>query len=426
VQLCLYEDAAVADLEPLALTRPAFDLWCGAGPLLRRQLRWFGADSAHALVRRPLAELCRLEHPELTVNEPSSLWGRPVVLVNARWLPPVDVNADLLTPHLGVIDGETVYAVVPDLEEGGAWPEDPAWRVVGWRDVLPQRPAGGALMAHPWDLVERNPEALRQDDGLWRRERGPSAAPPGVTLLGPPDGLLLDPEAELEPWVVVDARRGPVMVDRGARVQAFSRLEGPCYVGPGTQVLGARLRGGTLGPECRIGGEVEASIVQGYANKYHDGFLGHSYVGAWVNLGAGTQVSDLRNDYGPVRVTINGRALDTGLTKVGAFVGDHTRTGIGALFNTGTVVGPFCQILASEELPPRAAPAFCQFGRGRLSERHGLRQLMATTETVLKRRGREWTAAHEEFFFGLFEQTAETRRQALREAEQRRLRRVVG
>src|SRR5207244_9081729 len=100
----------------------------------------------------------------------------------------------------------------------------------------------------------------------------------------------------------------------------FSRLEGPCVIGAGTHVLGAKIRSGTtLGPQCRIGGEVEASIVHGYSNKAHDGFLGHSYVGEWVNLGAGTCNSDLRNDYGEVTVTVRGQPVRTGLAKVGCF-----------------------------------------------------------------------------------------------------------
>src|SRR5205807_6378889 len=122
-------------------------------------------------------------------------------------------------------------------------------------------------------------------------------------------------------------RKGPVMIAHGAVVHSFSYLEGPCYIGPRTQIFGAKLRGGTLGPECRIGGEVEESIIHGYSNKYHDGFLGHSYIGEWVNLAAGTQVSDLRNDYGQIRPIIDGQPVKSGLNKLGTFIGDHTKTG---------------------------------------------------------------------------------------------------
>src|SRR5262249_34064551 len=122
------------------------------------------------------------------------------------------------------------------------------------------------------------------------------------------------------PLVLIDTTRGPVMLDRGVIVQAFSRLEGPLYVGPDTHVLAGRVKGSSLGPQCRIGGEVEVSIVHGYSNKAHEGFLGHSYIGEWVNFGAGTHTSDLRNDYGQVTVTVGPQRVETGLLKVGSFV----------------------------------------------------------------------------------------------------------
>jgi len=124
--------------------------------------------------------------------------------------------------------------------------------------------------------------------------------------------------------VVANTTRGPVVIDGEAVVHAFTRLEGPCYVGRMTQVFGANIRAGTsLGPQCRIGGEVEASIVHGYCNKSHDGFLGHSYVGEWVNLGAARNNSDLRNDYGKVSVTVGGLPVSTGSTRSAASSRPH-------------------------------------------------------------------------------------------------------
>src|SRR5262249_23313748 len=152
----------------------------------------------------------------------------------------------------------------------------------------------------PWELVERNARAVREDYGFWRGKRQclkSAAELNGPVIIGPPEQLLVAGNGYLEPQVVIDTTKGPVLIDRQAVVEAFSRLEGPCYIGQRTQVRGAKVRGSSIGPDCRLGGEVEASILQGYANKIHDGFLGHSYVGEWVNFGAGTQVSDLRTDY---------------------------------------------------------------------------------------------------------------------------------
>jgi UDP-N-acetylglucosamine diphosphorylase/glucosamine-1-phosphate N-acetyltransferase len=287
----------------------------------------------------------------------------------------------------------------------------------------PRRAAGGALLGYPWDLVSRIGEFIEDDYLLWAG-RGPARFE-GVAVLGPPERFVADATARVEPCVVVDTRQGPVLVDRGAVVQAFSRLEGPCYVGPETQVLAGRVRGSSFGPQCRVGGEVEASVVQGYSNKAHDGFLGHSYVGEWVNLGAGTHTSDLRNDYGPVSVTLGGQKVETGQMKVGSFVGDHTKASIGCLFNTGSAVGPFGQLVTSGALLPRALPAFCQVSGSRVQERTDLKQMFATAATAMCRRRREWTEVHAEFFLDLYERTGGERRQLLRESEQRRQRRVV-
>jgi UDP-N-acetylglucosamine diphosphorylase/glucosamine-1-phosphate N-acetyltransferase len=237
--------------------------------------------------------------------------------------------------------------------------------------------------------------------------------------------LVVHPGASVEPFVVADTRGGPVLIDRGAVINSFSRLEGPCYVGPESWVVGAKLRGGTLGPKCRVGGEVEASILHGHCNKYHDGFLGHSYLGEWVNIAAGTQVSDLRNDYGPVRLTINGERVNSGLSKVGAFFGDHAKTGIGALLNTGTVAGAFSGMLPDGSLLPQMIPSFCTYGRGQLQESWDLQQVFATAAAMMRRRGRELTEAYRDRVFTLYEETAGCRRQAIRDSELKRLRRSV-
>jgi UDP-N-acetylglucosamine diphosphorylase/glucosamine-1-phosphate N-acetyltransferase len=206
-------------------------------------------------------------------------------------------------------------------------------------------------------------------------------------------------------------------------VAAFTRLEGPCVIGPRTQIHGGRIRAGTtIGPDCRIGGEVECSIVQGRSNKYHDGFLGHAYLGEWVNLGAGTQNSDLRNDYEEASVFVNGRLTRTGQTKVGCFLGDHTKTAIGVLLNTGTCAGPFCNLLPGGLLP-RRLPSFVQCQDGRLSHLDDLESLLATAAKVMARRGCELTPAHAALYRAVFEQTAADRRAALIDAEWRALRR---
>ncbi|HZT82554.1 MAG TPA: hypothetical protein VFA26_20160, partial [Gemmataceae bacterium] len=290
-----------------------------------------------------------------------------------------------------------------------------------WKQTLPHHPAGGRLVRYLWELVGHNAEQLRLD---YQACPGPRGARPALAVVGPAELLLIDPTAQIDPMVVADTTHGPVVIDREAVVTAFSRLEGPCYVGPATHVLGAKIRAGTtLGPNCRVGGEVEASILQGFSNKYHDGFLGHSYVGEWVNLGAGTNNSDLRNDYGEVTVTVDGRPVPTGRTKVGCFLGDHTKTGLGTLLNTGTSVGVFCNLLPSGGLLPKHVPSFLNWWNGAVADNADLPRLLRTAGEVMRRRGCALTEVQAALYRQLFEQSAAARRQAVREAVARRLRR---
>jgi UDP-N-acetylglucosamine diphosphorylase/glucosamine-1-phosphate N-acetyltransferase len=279
------------------------------------------------------------------------------------------------------------------------------------------------MVNHAWDLLERNAELLQRESSRRISRDGRTYRPSELALVGSSEHLVVDPRARVEPHVVADTTEGPVIIDGEAVVQAFSRLQGPCYIGPKSWILGANIRASTIGPACRVGGEVEASIIQGYSNKYHDGFLGHSYVGEWVNLGAGTQVSDLRHDYGSIGVTIGGQRIDTGLTKLGAFVGDHTKTGLNTLLNTGTTVGAFCQLLPCGELLPRTIPSFCRCSQGEIFALPDLHRLLATAAIVMRRRDCSWTPAHTSFFRLLQQQTAPGRDQVMQESERWRMRR---
>jgi UDP-N-acetylglucosamine diphosphorylase/glucosamine-1-phosphate N-acetyltransferase len=281
------------------------------------------------------------------------------------------------------------------------------------------------MVRYPWDLVRWNAERICSDWQM-RGGCGSSADIPHLQVLGPRERVRIAAGARVEPFVLIDATAGPVVIERDAVVSAFTRLEGPCRVGPGTHLLGAKVRAGTtLGPQCRIGGEVECSIVQGHSNKYHDGFLGHAYVGEWVNLGAGTSNSDLRNDYGEVTVTVLGRRVATGQTKVGCFLGDHTKAGLGTLLNTGTSAGIFCNLLPSGGLLPRHVPSFASWWNGALVDRADLSELLRTAGVVMSRRGAVLTEAHALLYRRLYEETAAERRQAVRDAERRQLRRTA-
>jgi UDP-N-acetylglucosamine diphosphorylase/glucosamine-1-phosphate N-acetyltransferase len=427
MRVCLFEDRGAWDLEPLTLTRPVHDLLCGRTSLAAKQHHYFAASQRGALVRPHLADVCRIGPAPGAVNDLVWLHAGPTVLVNGRWLPPapgplaVALHAD---PHVALVGDEVAYAVLLPEHLAKCSPHTIDDCLATWAVSLPHRQAGGQLFRHLWQLVDHNGRQIVLDWqwGLGTPREVRVVPPKGLAVVGPADRLAVARSARIEAMVVADTTGGPVVIDEGAVITAFTRLEGPCYVGPGTHVLGAKVRAGTtLGPHCRIGGEVEASVVLGHTNKYHDGFLGHAYVGEWVNFGAGTQNSDLRNDYGEVQVTVNGRRVATGLTKVGCFLGDHTKTGLGTLLNTGTSAGVFCNLLPGGLLP-RHIPSFCSCSNGTLADHGEMHRLLHTAGEVMRRRGKDLTEAHAVLYRTLHDETASERRRALREADQRRLR----
>lgn len=190
----------------------------------------------------------------------------------------------------------------------------------------------------------------------------------GLSVVGPPKDCYVHKKATILPGVVFDTRGGPIVVDAGVEVSSFSYLEGPLAVGSGSRIDNARITGGTIvGRSCRIGGEVENSIIQDFTNKHHEGFLGHSIVGSWVNLGALTTTSDLKNNYGEVRLEVpesflpagsgdrtKARTMPTGRIKLGSVIGDCAKTAIGTMLNTGTVLDFGCTVFGGN--PPKYVP----------------------------------------------------------------------
>lgn len=428
MRLCLVEDNAVSALEPLTLTRPVFDLRLGASTLEAKLARAFGAGPGPArrgvVVRPYLAAARRSRDPQTVVNDADWLAKGPVLVARGRWVPPAHLDGEAECrggSWVGLCEGQAACAWVgPDdaarLRPGGvdAWFDD----LMGG---VESREVGGEWIGRPWDLVARNAEHLTRDfeaegkPGLTNRQLASAA------IVGPADRLAIHETARVDPYTVFDTTGGPITVAAGAWVQPFTRIEGPCFIGKETQLFRANVRGGTtIGPNCRIGGEVEASIVHGFSNKYHEGFLGHAYVGEWVNLGAITSNSDLRNDYGEVHVPIAGDPVATGQAKVGCFVGDHTRTGLGSMLNTGTSIGVMANVLPAGLLLPKHIPSFCSVLYGRVAPGFSLDQLFATAETVMGRRGKTFDEAERQLYLDLHQQTRLERERAFQKAQDKR------
>lgn len=393
MRICLYEDRRVADLFPLTLTRPASDLLCGLSALGQKQIRHFGPEVVGYLCRPALAEWLRAREPGTPVNDPTWLRGAPTVLVNARWLPPhtpAPKARELFAagPFVGTAGGAAAFAALDQRRLHALAPATVDDCLNDWLQTLPRKEVGGTIVRRVWDLLDHNSAELTHDFEVMCDESEAGCPPAGFGLVGRADRLFIHPTAHVEPMVAADTTRGPVVIGEGAVVSAFTRLEGPCAIGAHTQLLSAKVRAGTtIGPHCRVGGEVECSVLLGSANKYHDGFLGHSFVGEWVNLAAGTITGDLRFDYQPVRVEAGRTTISTGRTKLGSLIGDHAKTGLGVLLDCGTTLGCFAQVLPTGALAPRSVPSFHRAGPDGLTVLSAER-LLEAAGVAMHRRGR--------------------------------------
>jgi len=396
------------NFDPVGLSRPLFELRCGITNLAEKLIIATSCDSVACFIPEYMADVFRME-TDMPVNDIAQLGGDDLLLVNPIVkADSLDIEVDGPSKVVVSSEGALLYALVRvgDIDKiSGDGVE--AW-VANAREVLSNEQADLPTWNYAWDLMLANPDQLTVDFAAIGRGGIEGVVEQPNAIRGSRSDVFIAPGAKVHPMVVLDAEHGPIYIDENVEIHPFTRVEGPCYVGKNSILLGAKCReGNSIGPCCRIGGEIEESIIQEYSNKYHDGFLGHAYVGSWVNLGAMTTNSDLKNDYGSVSVMLGGGPpIDTGSTKVGSLIGDHTKTSIGTLFNTGSVVGAMGLIMASGEPLPKFIPSFAWFLKGVVTKGFGKKKLYETARAAMPRRGKEFTDSHQAMFDEIFELTA--------------------
>lgn len=375
-----FDDEGARSWEPFALTRPCSELLFGADTIRERAERALGLATVGTITAPHLQDF----------EEP----GAPGV-VGPEAVPP------------GVPALYWCTRAILDRSVPGSLPDPPALLTLGGRpagwyakpgEPPPERflheldPAGaprsrveltGQWLDHIWELVTLGPEQLARDLSAVAAAARAQALPAGVQALGE-HPVVVGSGTRIEPGVVFDTRSGPVWLADGVEVRAFSRIEGPAALGPHTHLLGGAFTAVSTGPYAHLRGEVVETTVLGYTNKAHEGYLGHAYVGRWVNLGAFTTNSDLKNTYGTVRVWTPKGEPDTGALKIGAFIGDHVKTGIGLLLNTGCVIGAGSNLFGTA-MPPRYVPPF-SWGEGSNLTEVRLEPFLTTAERMMARR----------------------------------------
>jgi len=383
--LLLYENPRWERLSPVADLLPVPGLRFGASTL---GSRWVAALGLPLLAVEARAGALAAWREPLPLCGERPAPGDEVLVVDAAALPGGWL-AGLVEPaaaSLFVADGEPVAARLSFRELAGCLTAGAAFESRLRGLGLPESAIEADVLRWPWDLVGRNVAALESD--LAARRGAIEGDVDANAALIDRGRIIVGPGVRVDPFSVLDARGGPILVGRDALVQAHSLIEGPCVIGAGTQVLGGVVRRSSVGPQCRVAGEVEETIWQGWANKRHHGFLGHSLVGEWVNLGALTTTSDLKNNYGPVRLWAGGQERESGTNKMGSVLGAHVKTGIGTLLPTGCSIGVAANLFGGGRFVPKRLPAFAWWDGQRTVE-HRLEPCLATAAVVVGRRGLE-------------------------------------
>ncbi len=374
--LVLLDDARARQFEPFALTRPAGELRAG-GELTRRRWARILRTEATGFIGAPhLAEFEEFDAPGAASGTlPAGTW-----VANARCAPRLDGTVDgtagavRVSGLLAAVRLRSAVAVA-DLADG--------------RTSLDRLAAAGEAQGiegwwidQVWDLI-RHLNAMLAADVL-AMAPSQTEVPPHVAVLGA-HPVHIDLGAHVEPLVVIDATAGPVLVRRGATVQSFTRLVGPCIIGEDATVSGGRVAACSIGERVKVNGEISSTIMIGHANKGHDGFVGHSVIGRWANLGAATVTSNLKNSYGTVQLWTPRGLEETGLQFLGAMIGDHAKTGIGTRLTTGSVLGAGANVFGTA-MPPKVVAPFA-WGEAPAWETFAVDKFLEVSARVMARRG---------------------------------------
>lgn len=405
MSILLFEDDQVTQLYPITIGRPAFAISCGSFRLIDRVLAL--GSQVQVRVRPHLRAVHAADYPAAEI---SRAIDKPLLLVNARLVPSTGALQQLKAlseagrPCRVDCGAYLAAAVLP-----GGTPLPPAdaphgdFLTLVQRAELPLVEANLPLFDYPHDVVRHHLSSL--PDSL--AERLAEAQYREVA-----DGVFLAEGAALGQHVVTDTRKGPIVLERNATVGPYCFLSGPAHLGPGARVIehAAIKDGVSLGHTTKIGGEIEGSIIEPYTNKQHHGFLGHSYLGSWVNLGAGTCNSDLKNTYGQVNMEYWGHRVPTGMQFIGTIVGDYAKSAINTGIFTGKTIGA-CSMLYG--FVTTNVPSFVNYARlfGQVTEAP-VDVMVATQARMFARRNVSQRPCDIQLLYDMYELTRHERQLA--------------
>jgi len=361
--ILIFEDEFQNNLNPLTYTRPIYDLRCGILTLKEKIEKRFPDGKIFLHTRGYLVEFVKKNNTDKAINKLDDSIDE-LLLINGAVLMDDEFFNSLKDEQKDIVltKGEQIIAATLTSKNFNVVKEQfgPLFSLKSFTGI-PTKEINVKLISYPWNLVHNNGEQITKDFELLvdrNKEQINGNVYEGVHMLNKKD-IFIGEGARIKPGAVLDAEEGPIFIDKNATVFPNTVIQGPTSVGENALIkIGAKIYGETtIGPVCKISGEIGESILHSYSNKQHNGFLGHAYLGSWVNIGAGTNNSDLKNNYGNVRVTINDIEINTGEVMAGLIMGDHAKSGIDTMFNTGTVVGVSSNVFGTG-FPPKYIPSF--------------------------------------------------------------------
>lgn len=401
-QICLFEDNKVERFLPLVWLNPFLNLRLGISTFFEKWQRVLSGIKG-IWVRDYLKDYSRELYKNLKVN--SSLEGE-ILIVNCRINPYQKNLSEILNIECGEglkdIDGTVISFCVKIENSSNSENLDSLisnvrrWRTIGKIDIF------NGLE----DLIIRNGDFIKEDfDRFFGNYY--VRIPSDLRIIG--DDVFIAETSKIHPFVVIDSTEGPVIIDEESKIYPYVYLEGPCYIGKGTLIrpFTKIFKNTTVGPVCKVGGEIESSIFHSFSNKQHDGFLGHSYVSSWVNLGADTVTSDLKNNYSKIRLKYKNVEWDSGTQFIGTFFADHVKTGINTMLNSGTIIGAFTNLFGGD-YPPKFIPSFF-WGQKGSWQVHDLEKALETAKLMMARRNVNLTDNYRELVKRVFQLTEEER-----------------
>jgi len=411
MRFCIFEDNRYTNFLPLVYFRPVYELRCGAFSLREKLAMALPGTKQILHVRSELAGCLSEEFPKLLINNlpEDDIWfinGR--ILADENLAKFIKQNTGKQTVYLSGDDVGAVFIKKDSISDfNNMLLESPIDKSIFKNFTAENFPF--TLINYTWELVHHTSSEIEKDfNRLKGAKRISGKIYPSVHLINKRN-IIIGNGSIIKSGVVIDAENGPVIIGKNVTIMPNAVVEGPVFIGDNSIIkIGAKIYQGTsIGECCKVGGEVEASIIQSYSNKQHEGFLGHSYLGSWVNLGADTNTSDLKNNYSTIRVRVNGQMIDSGSQFVGLTIGDHSKSGINVMFDTGTVVGVSCNIYGAG-LPPKFMPSFAWGGEKELTV-YDLEKSIDTMKRVMIRRNVKMSESYEKLVRKVFKDTMRER-----------------